>query len=492
MSSDQRDSTPGEADSQDFLDSFTALCEACWRSLKEAPDVEPRIPRLEDVTSDLTKPYMSDARIQYLARWLAMRDEVLEQPQGEKALFQYFADISVTATESTTDLEPENDWSHPLMTDPSKSPFTSDASFLATLGRDFLVTLFQADHKLHYRHADHMPHPLAPLIVALQKRVEADRRKTGILPTVAARVRTEVRTSAPGVPPADLDVLGPVTDSGMGYLPGLAPSETALVESAIPLVLWDSTDSPKSNGGRGAPLALRIWIETLLSVPLADRRRLGSIRMEIPLRELVAWLWPNGWNRGRNWPQLAQALSSVHSARIPWAGGAWSAVSVVNIPSELDHLVVLDVSLPPGSERGPMIRRDVLRRWGLDSAPAYRAYLGLALLWDRYGTSRNSKGESRRIYADVPVDWSNPSGPRELNPARARIPALSSADILALTATPNDARAPSTRRVTLRKGREALLRMEAAGDITIEQLDGGLWRILEPPPSHVALAKPRS
>ena len=475
----------------DFRSEFKTLTESCWRSLKEATGVGERIPTLEDVVRDFAKGYMADARIQYLGRWLAIRDDVLEKPGGQSALGQYCAHLALTMSgpSQQVDKTAMPDFSHPLMSDAEHSWFTPNPRNSASIDTDYIIRMMQADHRLHARFAETLPHPLAPLILAWQKRVEIDRRETGILPSGAARVRTEVRALRPGGHPIDIDALGAVSDSGMGYLPGLAPSETALIEPAIPLVLWDRMDSPRANGGRGAPLALRLWIETLLSVPLAERRRHAPIRMEIPLRELVSWLWPNGWNRGRNWPQLAESLTAIHSARIPWEGGAWSAVSVANIPSGLDYAVVLDVSLPPGSERGPMIRRDVLRRWGLDSAPSYRAYLGLALLWDRYGTSRNRNGEPRRIYADAPVDWKKLNGPRQLNPARTRIPALDSTDILALTATPNDARADSTRRVTLKKGRAALRRMEAAGDIVIEELEDGLWRILEPAPTRSPEAK---
>ena len=464
-----------------FRTDFKNLADSCWRSLREAAGVVERIPIPEDIARDFSKGYMVDARIQYLGRWLAIRDEVLEHPEGESELVRHSADLTVGTPRwgNRGDDSAVLDFSHPLMTDTENSWFDPHSRTAAAISVDYLIEMMRADHSLHSRFAAALPHPLAPLVLAWQKRVEIDRRETGILPSGAARVRTEIRTLRPGSTPIDLDALGPVSDSGMGYLPGLAPSETALIEPAIPLVLWDRMDSPRANGGRGAPLALRLWIETLLSVPLAERRRHGPIRMEIPLRELVSWLWPNGWNRGRNWPQLAESLSDIHSARIPWEGGAWSAVTMANIPSGLDYPIVLDVSLPPGSERGPMIRRDVLRRWGLDSAPAYRAYLGLALLWDRYGTSRSRNGEPRRIYADVPVDWKKPGGQRQMNPARSRIPALDSTDIMALTATPNDTRADSTRRVTLKKGRAALRRMEATGDIVIEELGDGLWRILD-------------
>ena len=43
----------------------------------------------------------------------------------------------------------------------------------------------------------------------------------------------------------------------------------------------------------------------------------------------------------------------------------------------------LDVSLPPGSDKGPRILRRVLRRLGARSYPQWRAWLALAYLWDR-------------------------------------------------------------------------------------------------------------
>ena len=78
-----------------FRSDFKNLADSCWRSLREAAGVVERIPMPEDIARDFSKGYMVDARIQYLGRWLAIRDEVLEHPEGESELVRHSADLTV-------------------------------------------------------------------------------------------------------------------------------------------------------------------------------------------------------------------------------------------------------------------------------------------------------------------------------------------------------------------------------------------------------------
>ena len=142
--------------------------------------------------------------------------------------------------------------------------------------------------------------------------------------------------------------------------------------------------------GRGAPWALRIAYETLIDVPAVARNG-GIARLEYPMRgdgeaTLEAMLYPSGrLNLSRDWPQFLAALKVVDCFAVPADGGksAWLPIRVRSYPVRDGGVLRLDVSLPPGSDKGPRILRRVLRRLGARSYPQWRAWLALAYLWDR-------------------------------------------------------------------------------------------------------------
>ena len=75
-------------------------------------------------------------------------------------------------------------------------------------------------------------------------------------------------------------------------LPGFGQAQRQRVP-CLPIELYDlgvSVDGP----GRGAPLALRLWIESVLSVPEGRRDGLGNPhpRSTSPCAELLDWLYP--------------------------------------------------------------------------------------------------------------------------------------------------------------------------------------------------------
>ena len=63
--------------------------------------------------------------------------------------------------------------------------------------------------------------------------------------------------------------------------------------------------------GDEAPQGL---VDLLLAVP-PELRRVGfdasAAALHCTLRELVAGLWPRGWNRGRDWPRLMAGLDEL-------------------------------------------------------------------------------------------------------------------------------------------------------------------------------------
>ncbi len=245
------------------------------------------------------------------------------------------------------------------------------------------------------------------------------------------------------------DINGYVTT----YLPGLDPVDDAMVVPPL-LLLYDHTNLPAKSGGHGAPLSMRVWIESIMSISLSQRDYAG--RMVINTREIIDWLWPNGTFRPvRHMEHLNRALTAVNNSLIPWRGGYWAAVLVRNYPGTPDDEIVMEIELPPGSGRGPLVHRVVLRRYGVQSAALYRAYLAAAYMWDEFGTHAgkviqatrpsvlrdaegsllDSKGRKIADRDGQPVRrWSHPKavplGEREPNPAASRYPVLSEYDLM--------------------------------------------------------------
>ena len=168
---------------------------------------------------------------------------------------------------------------------------------------------------------------------------------------------------------------------------------------ALPLVLYDLGEpNPHRGGGRSAPLALRLFVEAILGVPLEDRRRLQPVSMELTLRELRDRLYPGRRiSTTQVLEQLLRAVDALDSmdVRIPWhdpttgRGGLRRIVSVQDVPrsaAHLDDVVRVIVDLPPGADNGPLIT-PTLAEWGVRSGPAYRALINLAYRWHQPGVT---------------------------------------------------------------------------------------------------------
>ena len=220
--------------------------------------------------------------------------------------------------------------------------------------------------------------------------------------------------------------------------------------------------------------------------------------------------------------QLQRALLELDGTRVLWERRLWRLVAVQALPTDStrpDDPVVFRVEHLPGSEHGPLIDRGLLRRYGAVSAPAWRAFLRLAYLWD--ATKGRNRGD--RIYATRPVvaraagprspllgtdgkplrdkhgalvtNWSDrravllgangkPAGDGnppafERNPAADRVPVLGPDDLISLAFDGNLDLPSGTLRKRLFTARKALAEMEAAGHVVIERAGAG-WRIIEP------------
>ena len=345
----------------------------------------------------------------------------------------------------------------------------------------------------------------------------------GILPASLAGAAVRVQVSdrfderLPELP-------GPgVAADGDGWLPGFDPGPGPLAKlPALDFLHAGGLDAFQR--GRGAPWPLRIAYETLIDVPAAARNG-GIARLEYPLRgdgdaTLQAMLYPAGrLNLSRDWPRFLAALEVVDRFSVPADGGmsAWLPIRVRSVPVRTGGVLRLDVSLPPGSDKGPRILRRVLRRLGARSYPQWRAWLALAYLWDRSAVNghwvratrprlaRDSGGrlvdatgavmldkrgspvtkwkDRRAVLLDTddrPVPTAVEAA-REHNPDARLHPWLTEADIVALGYPPE--RGLSASGVRSRKARvlEDLAAFEAEGLIVFEaHPDRRLWRVLPP------------
>ena len=247
--------------------------------------------------------------------------------------------------------------------------------------------------------------PLAPLVNAWQQRprpVEPNRRTTDrVIPARLAMANTSNNPRLLFSPAAHTEY-GP--DGNQLVMPGFSNADTP--SPALPLALYDLGAGPTISPGRGAPLALRMFVESVLSVPMQERERGQPVAMSVSLREFLKWLYPTRTpSPAEYWPRLMAAVEALDSwdARVPLYDPQTKrselrrVVSVGGIPrgpGALDESVRIIVDLPPGSGNGPQVS-DNLRLWGVKSAPAYRLLINLAYQWHNPGVTKIPVGKGK-------------------------------------------------------------------------------------------------
>ena len=362
------------------------------------------------------------------------------------------------------------------------------------------------------------PHPVAVVVGAWQARavpVETDRRRRGILP---GPLRTARQGHLFDERPDELDrmtPLGMLPEPAQAYLPGMEPPKGAIVP-VLPVMVYDAAGGKLQTRGQGAPIAQRLFFEALMTVNRLDRQPFYNRQPNAKLRDLMTWIWPNGWQRGRDLPRLQRALWELDNMRIHFDRALWRLVAVDRLPADdadLDDPVLLRIQHLPESGQGPLIDRPRLRLFGLQSAPAWRSYLRLAYIWD---AAKASNG-GRRIYATRPAvkrgrdgvlldtdgkpilrqggapvkDWSDRRAVMlygadglpilERNPQADRVPALSLDELARLGF--DDKTDKSNRKDRARRTRDALADMERQRAVVLER-DGDGWRVFEPAPER--------
>ena len=219
--------------------------------------------------------------------------------------------------------------------------------------------------------------------------VRPQRRNDSILPVVTVR-------EAPEREAGRLAFGGIIEDRKS--LPAQLPLLPAPAGPRVPILeLSDWRGVPTMARGRGAPLDLRLAVAACILIPHAARAARG--RLVVSVRELRDFLFPNGWERWRDWPRIRDALYRARDYVLPDGRGNWLPFALRREPGEdaaLDDLVLIDVELPPGSAHGPVIDRRELARLGVRSAPKYRAYIAAHSIqwqpgWTRVPHSRNRR-----------------------------------------------------------------------------------------------------
>ena len=296
--------------------------------------------------------------------------------------------------------------------------------------------------------AKRLPRPTMPLVDSyLSRPLEAQRndRPDRILPVSVALVREDDSRAGRLFRPAT----HVAQRSGeQKILPGF---ERNIQGPALPLSLYDLGVKDSGSMGRGAaPVALRLFVEAILSVPQSDRDGEPRI-LTVTLRDLRNKLWPRRKISAlRAQAALDRASEALDSAWIPFGNQRRRIVLVSAIPMELDAELELVVNLPSGSEKGPVVT-PTLGAWGVRSAPAYRALLNLSYAWFHPGRTRIPVGSPRNRH------WTQSDDPR-------RYPKLTDERAVEWCYPTSSHK---QRRLLVHRAEQALKNLEKAGELRI-------------------------
>ena len=319
-----------------------------------------------------------------------------------------------------------------------------------------------------------LKHPLAPLIAAWQSgplEVQAVRDVTGglrgdtIAPRIAMRDGGNTRTDRLYLNPAHFGTDG---DGGQVVLPGLRDGHTSGRIPVLPVNLYDLgvAAGESRGGGRGAaPIPSRMLVKLAAAPSAFVRHGKRFVTYQITLRDLRDALYPpeklDGTPRkppnvGRMWPRVMAAIRVINrDAQIPvleseTGYGHYHQLLRISenfgrIDLDMPIHVVLDI--PPEVEGGVQlpVRLD---QWGAESAPAYRALIGLSFLWHEPGRTHAPKGGR----------WIRKTGLDPYDP-------LSDNDVIDL-AYPSSTKA--NRRELVRRAWTALEHLEEYGELQME------------------------
>ena len=317
-------------------------------------------------------------------------------------------------------------------------------------------------------------HPLAPLILAWQsgplevqavRELDGTLRADAIMPRVVMRRQFNSGTDRLYLAPANT---GTDVNGAQVALPGFQDGRESGRVPVLPVNLYDlGVSAGEARGGRGAaPIAARMLVKLAAAPSAFVRHSSRFLTYEINLRDLRDALYPSERldgtlrkppNVGRMWPRIRESIRVINQdARIPILDpktgyGHFHHLLRVNenfgrIDLDMPIHVVLDI--PPEVEGGVQLPKR-LDQWGAESAPAYRALLGLSFLWHEPGRTHAPKGGR----------WLRKRGLDPFDP-------LTDDDAIAL-AFPNSQN--PDRSVLTRRAWGALEALESHGELRIEQ-----------------------
>lgn len=267
------------------------------------------------------------------------------------------------------------------------------------------------------------------------------------------------------------------------------PGFTKLSDAGCPsFLLWafDRAGGESTRQGRGASWELRLWIEALLGLHVRDRN--GEWRtLPYPLSKIIDMLHPHGWaNQRRDWSRLPEALHRMRELLgfVPVEGVGRVAMVFPSVIPEAptDPGVEFTVRIPSSAARGAAIDIKRLRRYGVDSAVLYRAYLTMSALLDR--AARRGVPITREIGRPELGDDGKPK--RRKGGAVVRSDQLMPHPMAHLAPSLTDREAAgligfdSDNRDHRRRSREALERLDADKVIDVRACGRGRFQIFGP------------
>ena len=317
-----------------------------------------------------------------------------------------------------------------------------------------------------------LKHPLAPLIHAWHTgpmEVEAVRDTSGNLrsDTIAPRIamrESGARTDRLYLPPAHIELDG---TGNQTVFPGFGEGNRTGRIPVLPIELYDlGVKAGVRRGGRGAaPIPARMLVKLAAAPSASVRHGERFVTYSITLRDLRDALYPPEYLDGRPrqpysvrrvWPYVHNAIRVINQeARIPILDpktGYGHFHHLVRINEnfgriDLDMPIGIVLDIPPEVEGGVQLPKR-LDQWGAESAPAYRALIGLSFLWHEPG----------RTHAPLGGRWLRKTGPDPYAP-------LDDDDVIAL-AYPSSVK--TNRRELARRAWGAMENLEEHGELRIE------------------------
>ena len=317
-------------------------------------------------------------------------------------------------------------------------------------------------------------HPLAPLIAAWQSgplEVQAVRDPDGnlradvILPRLAMRREMNSGTDKLYLTPA---YIGPDSEGMPIALPGFEDSRSPGRIPALPVNLYDlGVEAGEARGGRGAaPIPARMLVKLAAAPSAFVRHGERFVSYRITLRDLRDALYPperlDGRRRrapsvGEMWPRVRAAIQVINlDGRIPILEPQTGYGRYHHLLRISENFGRIDLNMPihvvldiPPEVKGGVELPVRLDQWGAESAPAYRALLGLSFLWHEPGRTHAPTKDGR---------WLRKTGLDPYDP-------LSDEDAVTLAFPNTHVR---NRSVLIKRAWDALENLEQYGELHIE------------------------